>query len=357
MRANESGVGRRGKARPLCLREAIEGFFVRYLSEQRGCSRNTIGSYKEALNLFAAFVRERFKRKNLERFAVRRLTPEVILDFLKHLEQRRGNAATTRNQRLACLRSLFTYLAFESPALESLGRRVLTIPSKVARSEPYEHFDEEELAGVFDEIDISSDMGFRDYAVLYFMYNTGCRASEVAHLRTGDLVFERPYARVRFKGKGGRFRDCPLWESTVLLLSSYLKNVRKKPRPPHEDRMFIDERRLGFTRQGIRQILLKYARAAAASHPSLKRKWITTHSMRHTTAVHLYKSGVDLNTIRAWLGHILLDTTLGYARSDTASKAEALKRFQALAELLPFPSKLEQRPDDEASLRRWAKGL
>jgi integrase/recombinase XerD len=214
----------------------------------------------------------------------------------------------------------------ELQQLAQLGAQVL-IPLQVGTRTHEEFYAEATaVAGVpLAAPDRSTKQGFRDHALLLFLYNSGARVSEAASLRIGDLNL-RPnqIGSVQLRGKGRKIRRCPLWPTTVNVLLALTRN-----RLPEEP-VFLNRLGQAITRHGVHRMLRNHVRTASTSHPSLLRRTISPHTIRHTTATHLLRSGVDINTIRAWLGHVSIDTTNVYAEVDLQRKAEVLAHTDAL---------------------------
>jgi site-specific recombinase XerD len=164
--------------------------------------------------------------------------------------------------------------------------------------------------------DQSSSQGTRDHALLLFLYNAGTRVSEAVSLRIGDIDWHNK--SVRIIGKGNKERRCPLWAETIERLR-HLTGGR-----PREAPVFLNRRGEPLTRYGVHTLVERYVTKMSASAPLLREKRISPHVIRHTTATHLLQAGVDLNTIRAWLGHVSIDTTSIYAETDLATKKRAL---------------------------------
>ena len=158
-----------------------------------------------------------------------------------------------------------------------------------------------------------------------FLYNTGARSHEAAEARIS--WFDFPNQLVTIRGKGRKDRVVPLWDSTVRVIQSYIKDHRRPPRLPGQDFLFINQRGDPMTRFGIRQVVVKYVKKARNRCQSLKSKRLTTHSLRHTTAMHLLESGVEINVIKAWLGHSDLSSTSRYLDADLSYKKQALSKF------------------------------
>lgn len=242
-------------------------------------------------------------------------------NFLAYLQKGRGNADSTRNQRLAAIHALFRFIARETPELVDLSSQVNAVPMRktVTKSIPY--LEKDEIEAVLAAPDRNRVQGRREHALLLFLYNTGARADEAAQLPVEALDLGRsPYAK--FVGKGRKERLCPLWSQTVKVLKALLEERGSVTSQSH---VFLNVRGEPISRFGIRGLVKRSVARAAERLPSLRLKKITTHGIRHTTAVHLLRAGVDINTIRAWLGHVSLDTTNRYAEADLAMKAEALE--------------------------------
>ena len=161
----------------------------------------------------------------------------------------------------------------------------------------------------------------RDHALFLFLYNTGARADEAAQVKIVDLLLaysSRDHSLVQVRGKGNKLRRCPLWPQTVVELSSLIAN-----RPP-TDHVFLNRCGQPITRFGIHTMVERYVQRTLAGMPSSAKKRVSPHTIRHTTATHLLRAGVDINTIRAWLGHVSLNITNVYAEVDLEMKAKAL---------------------------------
>jgi integrase/recombinase XerD len=301
----------------------IQNFLQDYLTIQKGFSRNTVLSYRDTIKLLLVFSAASNK-KDLTRLVLTDLTPSMVTKFLDHLEKKRVNTEQTRNIRLACLHSLFRYLDNQDPLLMDQCQRILVIPFKRTQSTTVEYLEREEIQAVLNAIDTFDVDGLRDYALLSFMYNTGARVQEIINLTTKSFQLERPF-QVRFFGKGAKERLCPLWPETVKTMLALFKSrdLTQQVNSP----VFVNHKGQVLTRHGIRYRLNKYIHLGSEQCPSLKKKNIHPHSVRHTTAVHLLRSGVDINTIRAWLGHTNLETTNRYAEINLDMKRKVLEKY------------------------------
>ena len=261
----------------------IQKFLQDYLTIQKGFSKNTILSYRDTIKLFLVFSAES-KKKDITRLILTDLTPDIVVSFLDHLENKRGNSRQTRNVRLACLHSLFRYLAKQDPFLLDQCQRILSIPFKRTKSTTVEYLERDEILAVLDAVDTSAGDGLRDYALLSFMYNTGARVQETINLTTKSFQLERPF-QVRFFGKGAKERLCPLWPETVKTLLALFET--RGLTQQIDSYLFVNHKGKSLTRHGVRYILNKYVELGSKKCPSLKKKNIHPHSVRHSTALHL----------------------------------------------------------------------
>ncbi|MBI4370572.1 MAG: site-specific integrase [Elusimicrobia bacterium] len=308
------------------LKEVLQDFFSSYLLEQKQVSPHTLKSYRDTFKLLIEFAR---KGKGLSKaLNPSDLDVPLILDFLKNLEDKnagRGNSIATRNYRLAAIRSFFKYLSWHYASLERQAKRVRAIPLKKSLSVKPNFLNREELKILFDQVDPGESEGFRDLAILTYLYNTGARSQEVADTRISWLNFAEQI--VSLTGKGRKERIVPLWPTTIKALQSYISRHRRRPKLAGQDFLFINQRGGALTRFGVRRIVQKYLKRAKNKCPSLRAKRLSTHSLRHTTAAHLLESGVEINVIKAWLGHEDLSSTSRYLESDVSHKKAALEKF------------------------------
>ena len=338
---------------------AMRHYFEEHLPRCRGVRPNTAASYRHALDLFVRWLKQRLHRRSARLIQIDRLTPQHVLDFLDYLEDRRhgrANCAASRNARLAAVKGLFRAVSLWAPELAPLCERMELIPSKRTRRPDPEFLDLVELEAVYRAIERSTSQGVRDAALLLFAINTGARASEIAGARLSQLVLDGAFRHVRIVGKGGRERVCPLWDDTVAMLKHYVATLRPQPRSEDLDRVFLSRRGRALTRSGVLKLVKKHVARASQTCPSLARKRIRVHSLRHSTAVLLLRSGVDLSVIRSWLGHVSLETTAHYARMTALDKREALDRFFTLGKVLARDD-ATARWDRDPALLEWLASL
>lgn len=299
----------------------IRRFLLEHLVIERNLARNTQRSYRDTLQQLLPFA-ARNARKRLDQLRVEDLSAERVRAFLRDLEEKRGCGVATRNQRLAGIHSLAHFIGLHSPEHLQWCGEIRTIMSKKAARPLVAYLEKDEMDALLASPDRNTAQGRRDHAVLQFLYNTGARADEVAHVRIADLdlgaIPSRDSSSVLIHGKGNKPRRCPLWASTV---NELLPLIGDRVASEH---VFINRRGQPLTRFGLHALVERYAADVATKLPSVAKKRVSPHTIRHTTATHLLRSGVDINTIRAWLGHVCLSTTNVYAEVDLEMKAKAL---------------------------------
>jgi integrase/recombinase XerD len=298
----------------------VTAFFVRHLAADRNVSRHTIAAYRDTLKLLLRFARDVCQR-SVAALRVDDLTPELILQFLTHLETARRNTVRTRNLRLAAIHSFFRYVLDCDPALAIPCQRVLAIPVKKTTRPVLGYLMEAELAHLLAQVDRSTPDGERDYLLLALLYDTGARIQELLELTPRDCRLSAP-PFVRICGKGRRERLCPLLPQTARLISRFLASTGRAADAVTP--LLPNHRGARFTRHGARYVLLKYLRRARASMATLNRPGISPHTLRHTKAMHLLQAGVPLVTIKDVLGHADVKSTEVYVQIDLAMKREAL---------------------------------
>lgn len=301
----------------------VQTFFQTHLPIERGLSAHTIAAYRDTIKLFLKYlVRE--TRRSAVRLRLEDFSAKAVLSFLENAESERGNTAKTRNQRLAVLKSFFTYLLNVDPTRANQYERVFHLKSKRIPYRPIEYLFETEIRAIMNEVDQTTSKGKRDYAILLLLYNTGARAQELCDIKVSDLRLEKPYL-VSLNGKGNKTRHVPVWPETIAALARAGIN----PEANGNEFIFKNNRGDKLTRFGLRYLLGYYATLASKKMPELLKKNIGPHLIRHTTAMHLLQSGVDITIIKSWLGHVDLNTTHGYIEIDLKMKEEALSKTRS----------------------------
>lgn len=304
----------------------VRRFLLEHLIAERNLSRQTQRSYRDTLRLLLPFVAGQCHR-SLDQLTVEQLSAAHVHGFLRHVEEVRHCTTTTRNQRLAAIRALAGFVAAHSPEHIAWCGEIRRIPFKKATQAVVPYLEKSEMDALLNVPDRTTAQGRRDYALLLFLYNSGARASEAAQLTIADIDLANP--AVRLLGKGNKTRLCPLWAVTIQTLTPLV--ARRAPTQP----VFLNRCGQPITRFGIHTLVERCAQKAAAVVPSLATKRVSPHTLRHTAAVFLLRSGVDINTIRAWLGHVSVNTTQVYAELDLEMKAKALATCEMAGETTP----------------------
>ncbi len=297
----------------------ITAFFELRLPLERRVSEDTRDSYAYAFKLFLTYASARLKVAPSQ-LAVEQIDAPLVAAFLHDLETTRGNGPSSRNVRLAAIKSFMHFLEYRVPSALEPIRRILAIPFKKTESRLVRHLSIEEMQAILDAPAPTTRAGIRDRALLHLCYAGGLRVSELIGLRLDDLTLQ-PHASVLVRGKGRRERCLPLWKTTTTALRAWLA-VRGTARVPE---LFVNARGASFTRSGIEYILRKHVQTARQRCPSLATKRVFPHLLRHTCALTVLQATKDLRKVSLWLGHAHMQTTEMYTRADPSVKLEALE--------------------------------
>lgn len=301
----------------------IVSFFRNYLVNQKGYPQNTISSYSDCIRLLISYTCDHLEVA-IDKIDLFHFTEDLILDFLDHLEQECGNKAATRNQRLAAIKTLFRFLALQDPTFIVVCERVCAISAKKTEHKVIASLENDEVNAIFATVKADTLLGARDQALLHMLYNTGARVQELVDLNVRDLRMEKPF-QVLLTGKGRKQRITPLFPETIDAIHHYLK-LRDQSRTENKA-LFVNSRGQRITRFGIRYLVNKYATRAAETLPSLNAKNVTPHTFRHTCALHMIQSGIDITAVCEWHGHADIKTTNGYVDINNEMKRKVLEAF------------------------------
>lgn len=290
-------------------------FFKDYLPHLKGVSKNTILSYRDTFTLLLLYLKEN-KKMNVDDIKIDSINNEVICDFLLYLENVRNNSILTRNQRLAAIHSFYNFIKFKELAYNELFTKILHIPFKKAPKNSISYFSKEEIEILINTPESNQKYGFRDYILLLFMYETAARAQEISDLKKNQLFLNKDNSYIIIIGKGNKSRRIPINQDLTNLLIKYI-NIFKIN---NEDYVFKNRKNNKISTKGIEYILLKYLNNAKEKYPEKFKLNYSNHSMRHSKAMHLLESGVNLIYIRDFLGHESVVTTEIYARSNPIIK-------------------------------------
>jgi site-specific recombinase XerD len=302
---------------------------------QRQASPHTIASYRDTFRLLLRFA-EQQRRKPPSAISIEDLDASFIVAFLNHLEKERRIGARSRNVRLAAIHSFFRYVALNEPVHSALAQRVLAIPSKRFDRKPIDFLSPAEVDALLAAPDQSTWTGRRDYLLISMAVQTGARVSELIGLRCESIVLGTG-AHVRCRGKGRKERSTPLRKDLASTLHAWFRERAAAPTDP----LFPNARGGWLSRDGVEYILAKHVAKARQNCPTLMKKRITAHIMRHTLAMNLLRQGIDRSVIALWLGHESVATTQIYLHADMAMKERALAKTKPAK--VPFR---RYRPDD-----------
>jgi len=331
---------RESRREPHSFPSLVQQFFTEYLVAQRAVSPRTVACYRDAMTMFLGYASQRLSKPPAS-MRLTDMTPELILGFLGHLEHERHNSVRSRNLRLTALRAFLKFAGRRDVQSLHTVERAMAVPMKRFERPMLGHLTRAEMLAVLGQPgeDWTSQ---RDHLLLHLLYNTGARVSEIVGVCVADVVLDAA-ACVHLHGKGRKERSVPLWKSTVAEIRAWL---RTNPTLRGQAPLLPNRSGQAMTRCNVAQRLALAVDKAATQLPSLKRKRVSPHTLRHSTAMHLLQSGVPFNVIALWLGHESTNTTHRYVEANLEMKEKALarldapdvklKRFQARDELLNF---------------------
>lgn len=328
----------------------FSNYFAHYLPNEKGSSPQTIESYRDSFLLYFEYM-ESVCGIRSEKLTVKDYTRESVSGFLGWLEDHRHNGISTRNCRLAAMKGFVHYLKHEYPDYLSEYQRILGIQIKKSEHKEISYMKTDGVELLVSQIDLNASNGLRDYVIVMLLYTTGIRVSELISIKVKDISLTEP-CTLKVHGKGNKGRYVPLLKATVPYIRKYLAHMGYDDEAKLEEYLFKSHMNEQFTRQGINYVLKKYGAKARSVDASLVPKDLTAHKMRHTTAMELVTSGVDLMYIRDLLGHCSVTTTEVYARTDAKLKRKAIEA--ASREILP-----EEEPiwENNTNLKEWLKSF
>lgn len=297
----------------------ITSFLREYLPATRGYSPQTCETYAYAYRLLFAFAADRL-RVTPSQLSLEQLDAALILAFLGDLEEKRGNGASSRNARLAAIKTFMQYVEFKLPAALAQIRQIHAIPSKRHDHPLVKHLVMEEIRAILDAPDITTRLGIRDRAMLHLCFAGGLRVSELVGLPLAALTLQRA-ASIKITGKGRKERCLPLWKETTADLRAWLA-VRGEVRAPE---LFVNAEGATMTRSGFEYILDKHVAAAGGKCASIKGRSVSPHQLRHSCALVMLQATRDIRKVALWLGHADISTTEIYLRVDPSEKLEAVE--------------------------------
>lgn len=304
--------------------KTITSYLTDFLPGQRNVSPNTIKSYRDAFKQFLMFMKEE-QGTRPERISFAAVTTHSIKEFLKWLESYKNVSISTRNQRLAAIHSFFRYAQTENPEILFESQKILGIPFKKKQQQTIPHLSMNQLACLFEQPDKSTRRGRRDLALMVTLYDAGARVQELIDLKVCDVRLVQP-ATITLTGKGNKKRSVPVLDKTRRILEGYMDENHLLENGRQQSPLFHNSRYQAFTRPGITYILYKYLKKAKTRHKEvIFPDRLHPHMLRHSKALHLLESGVNLIYIRDLLGHVNVTTTEIYLKFDTELKRKALE--------------------------------
>lgn len=307
------------------LAPSLAAFLREHLPRERNASHHTVAAYANTFGLLLRYAAGQLDRHPTD-LTIEDLDPDLILGFLTHVEQERGNTARTRNARFAAIRSFFRYLEYKVPACLEQALRVRSLPMKKTDNALIDYLTRDEMNALLMAPDCQTVAGVRDRAMLHLTYAAGLRVSELLALQMGDLS-DRSLSTVRVLGKGRRERVLPLWQETRTALRAWIA-VRA---PVQVQELFINREGLPLSRDGFAHRLAVHVTSAARKQPTLMEKRVTPHVLRHSCAMHTLEATGDIRKVSLWLGHASLQSTEAYLRADPTEKLAILAAREAPA--------------------------
>lgn len=296
----------------------LSRFLREHLPAERNASQHTCEAYAYSFQLLVGFAADRLRCKPSQ-LTIGQIEASMVMAFLEHIENKRGNSARTRNARLAAIKSFHRYLEYRLPAYLDQSRQIHAIPMKKTDQTLIDYLTREELKALLDAPDPHTRSGIRDRAMLHLAYACGLRVAELVSLRTDQFDTRNP-ATIHVVGKGRRERVLPLWKETVNAVKEWQK-VRSHTGEPE---LFLNANGRAMTRSGFEYILAKHIAVATKKKPSLAEKRVSPHVLRHTCAMHTLQATGDARKVSLWLGHASMQSTEMYLRADPTEKLEAL---------------------------------
>lgn len=300
----------------------VQSFFLKRLMQQRNLSANTVSSYRDTFKLYIMFLQAEHGVKS-EKITMTHMDSKFVEGFCQYLIQQRDCSSATVNNRLAALKSFLKYALEQAPEHSETIRQSLMVPFRKQEKSDMCFISRTEFDAYIAQCNTSNAIGARDKLMLLLLYNTGVRVSELLAMKYSDFrnLYDSGNASIRIYGKGRKERTVPLWKTTAKYIQKYteISNISG------DDKLFMNKNGSPLTRSGVTSRIEKLSQLAANQAPTLREKNITPHSFRHSVAMNLLQSGVDISTIAIWLGHSSIETTHKYMVADLELKRKAME--------------------------------
>jgi len=328
----------------------LNKYFLVYLPSVNGSTPMTIDSYRYAFILYLTFMEEE-KRISADKIKISDLNYSSVSYFMGWLQEKRGNGISTRNQRQAAINSFIKYLMYEFPEYLNEYQRILMIPVKKAPQKEISYLKTDGVKLFLDQVNTRTTNGLRDYVMITLLYTTGIRVSELINIRVKDVSLHEPYTLL-VHGKGQKSRYVPLMKNIIPILQKYLIQMGYDNDSKLNEWLYKNHMKEQFTRQGINYIVKKYTIKSRKIDQTLVPADFSPHKIRHSTAMGLVDSGVDIIYIRDLLGHVSVKTTEIYAKADVAKKRKAIEA--ASKDIVPEE---KSQWDNNTTLKDWLKNF
>lgn len=332
------------------LGKEFENFFTRYLIAERGISQHTLRSYRDAFVLLIDYF-DKIKRISPERLSLEHFTKDNITSYLDWIESN-GCSSATRNIRCAAIKSFVNYLIFNDPIHMAQWQLISSIKAKKTVKDTFSHLTVEAMTKLLENIDLSTSRGRRDHVILSILYYSGARAQELADLTPSSIRLSEPYV-IELLGKGSKKRCVPLDVDIIKLLKSYMREFSLDRPERNRHPLFFNTWGEKLTTAGLKYIIDKHVNPVRIIYPELFPEKISPHSFRHSRAMHLLQSGVNIVILRDMLGYVSIQTTEIYARVDSKQKRDAiLNAYKAIGRVEPEKTSWEKDPKLKSFLKR-----
>ena len=296
----------------------VQRFFLAYMINQHNYGGNTVASYRDTFLILFGYLD--MEGSEISKMKVSELSQEKIIEFLEWLKNERSNGVSTRNIRLAHLKSFYRFLMINAPEYAGLCSKILAIPFAKETKKPPACFSEDAVKSLLAEVDPKSREGIRHLALMALLYDSGCRVQEIIDLNVSDFQAGK-CSRIYVRGKGNKYRSIPLLGETERIVSRYIRQYQLKSDSP----LFFNRSGNRLTRQGIRHILRKYSAMVNEASRDKIEGAIHPHKLRHSKATHLVNAGVNIYSIRDFLGHESVTTTQVYLTSNPEATRKAIE--------------------------------
>lgn len=338
--------------RPTDFAYHLSKYFSTYMPGVLGLSSKTISSYQDAFYIFLRYCKT---EKNIvpEKLTLDMLSLNLLTDFLQYLEDE-GNSISTRNHRLTVLRSFFRYLQLVEPKYIYLMQQLLSIKHKKSKKPTVSYLTVDGIKLLLKQPESNTKAGYRDLLLLSVLYETGSRVDELINIKVGDIRLENP-ATILLHGKGNKSRIVPISQEMASLISNYLKKEKLNSFSANSRLLFVNRSQHQLTGAGVTYILKKHAETARTINPALIPNTLSPHCFRHSKAMHLLQSGIDLIYIRDFLGHESLKTTEIYAKVDGSAKRKALESAYSNISSTIDDTSFQGNWNDDTSLMSWLR--